>query len=310
VFCMGCGAETPPHAERCPVCGRDLGRTPGDLPRAASTPTAPTASGAPRQASAAKVLPAGPAIRPGDLDRPGFPRDTLGRSLILTAVAMSADLVVPWINLDGQQVAPSSYGLPALFVVAALGLAVLPVIRPDMRRRSLYASFPLVIGAVGFGAGAFIWLRLLYSEHTAQTFAAASGGPPAVYASDIGLYLFLIGSGVLVVAGYQVLVAAAGEEALSAYQLAHPPASPALAQTSAPLPHAPLPQLVLAQAASFSGNTAAPNAPVAAPPVTPEAESTPVVLPGTAAWTEAPQLPGFVRPSPAGGWSRQRQARR
>jgi hypothetical protein len=269
-------------------------------------------SGSPRQPSAATVLPAGPAIRSGDLDRPGFPRDTLGRSLILTAVAMSADLVVPWINLDGQQVAPSSYGLPALLVVAALGVAVLPVIRPDMRRRSLYASFPLVIGAIGFGAGAFIWLRLLYSEHTAQTFAVASGGPPAVYASDIGLYLFLIGSGVLVVAGYQVLVAAAGAEALSAYQVAQPPAFPAPAQASAPLP-----QVVLAQAASSGRNTAAPDTPVAAPreqsaayPVTPEVESTPVVLPGTAAWTEAPQLPGFVRPSPAGGWSRQRQARR
>jgi len=36
VFCMGCGAETPPNADRCPVCGRELPGASGGAVSAAS----------------------------------------------------------------------------------------------------------------------------------------------------------------------------------------------------------------------------------------------------------------------------------
>src|SRR5579863_6165669 len=128
VFCMGCGAEVPPRAASCPVCGRDTGRggelraappladaydgaagasAMHDIPLEHAAPPVPVSIPVPIPAPV-PPLAAGPSIGSGDLDQPGFPRDALGRSLIFTVLAMAADLLAPWVNLGGSRVAPSS----------------------------------------------------------------------------------------------------------------------------------------------------------------------------------------------------------
>lgn len=346
MFCMGCGAEVPARAVVCPVCGRGTGGR-GDA-RAASAQAGALDKanmidgagerGAPRELSAAPTLalaaaptaPAGPSIGSGDLDQPGFPRDALGRSLIFTVLAMAADLLAPWVNVDGNRIAPSSLGLlPALGAVW-LALAVLPLLRPSLRATPLYAAAPLMVGATSLGLAAAVWIRvtLFGAQPTAQSGGDSAfqvlGASSSAYQSlstsssaDMGLYLFLAGSVVLIIAGYQMFLAAARAEAhagLRAEGLAEAPERGASAGSAVP-PARPAASdgRATTPAARGAATAVAPDPrPLPSPPLTPvpavpDAPPLPapqrgVALPGSAAWNQTPHTPDFQRPSPLHGW--------
>ena len=341
VFCMGCGAEVPPRAAVCPVCGRDTARG-GELPAAPaveaydgaadasamhSRPLERAAPPVPVPISApAPLLAAGPSIGSGDLDQPGFPRDALGRSLIFTVLAMVADLLAPWVNLGGSRVAPSSLGLPALLGVAWLGLAVLPLLRPSLRATPLYAAAPLVVGATSLGLGAVVWLRVTLLG--AQTVVSGAEGAAfqetgATNSADVGLYLFLAGAIVLVVAGYQLLLAAAHAQALAELRAEAAQQAPAgvvrafdaaatqQSGTSGGQPataaYAATPDTGPTPTAAAPGSRPLPLPPAPAPGAHQQAPAPArqgVALPGSAAWNQTPHTPDFQRPSPSLGWRR------
>ncbi|HKT37102.1 MAG TPA: hypothetical protein VJR48_01955 [Ktedonobacterales bacterium] len=335
MFCMGCGAETPPRATACPVCGRELGRP---VSTARATAGEDTQNAHPEQMRTVhppSASPPMPSIATGDLDMPGFPRDALGRAVLFTAIAMIVDFLAPWVNVDGvAQISPSVLGLPVLLPALALGLAALPVFRASLRAQPQYAALPLVIGAVSFGATAVIWLRTAFAAPLQAALGNTAGDGP-VYEARIGLYLFLLGAAVLTITGYQLFLNAAtanaaaqqratttlaqkpavgSASARSATSVASATAMPvgALAGTlidppteAVMLPAQPVPVSQLAEM---------PSAPVTAPAVAVETAHenghSGIALPGSPAWNQAPALPSHQRPSPAAGWPRHPNMRR
>lgn len=342
---MGCGAETPPRASACPVCGRPLGAGAASRPdetrpqagigsRSSATEAEAERHTTQRQQTtalhptpgAARATSA-PSISRGDLATAGFPRDTLGRAVIFTVLAMCADLVAPWVMLDGERIAPSDVGLPILSAVVVLGLAALPVIRPSLRATPLYAAAPLVIGAASFGAAGAVWLRTALSSGGADVTADVNSSSPLhvasftfspVYIADVGLYLFLAGAVVLVCTGYQLFLAAARASALaelratlpapvppatrSAAPAAAAAVAPAAAPTAAPVSAEPIAATVGPQTGDGDG---ADTAHAGSPPPSANGHRDPeIALPGSPAWSQAPALPNYQRPSSTLGWRR------
>src|SRR5262245_62450115 len=108
MFCLGCGAEVQAGAARCAVCGREVSSLPpdsqwsGEHVRRANP--APHASGAPIPTALQPAMPLLTSSSPrGEQDRPGFPRDMVGRALLITVLAMMLDLLVPWLNTLGTR---------------------------------------------------------------------------------------------------------------------------------------------------------------------------------------------------------------
>src|SRR5215468_5395983 len=103
MFCLGCGAEVQAGAAHCTVCGRQVsgmladarwsGEQAKGAPAASFTPGAAAATVPRLMTRAAPVLttPATPtparSIPGGDPDAPGFPRDAVGRAVVLTVLA-------------------------------------------------------------------------------------------------------------------------------------------------------------------------------------------------------------------------------
>src|SRR5262249_13593885 len=149
----------------------------------------------------------------GEQDRPGLPRDTTGRALLVTVLAMVLDLLAPWLNILGTRFAPAQIGRPILGVIALLGLALTPLARPSLRRRPAAALLPLVVGAAAWGVTAFYWAVQVVSASRPPTDSESAPLPglqlPFAPVVDIGLYLFFIGGGVLVYCGYRMLLEAA-----------------------------------------------------------------------------------------------------
>lgn len=342
MFCMGCGAETPPRASACPVCGRPLGASTsvraGDVPpaadvasRAATTRAnaaprvAPTTAAALDPAPVATATLSGPSINRGDLATTGFPRDTLGRAVIFTVLAMCADLVAPWVNLDGARIAPSSVGLPILGAVVVLGLAALPVVRPNLRATPLYAAAPLVIGAASFGGAGAVWLRATLSSAASNGADVNPGGAlqtasfafSPVYIADVGLYLFLAGAVVLVCTGYQLFLAAARASAVAELRAtaltpvtrgaASTLAGSAQAAAAAPVPTSPAASVEPAPSTAahpLQDDGDATSADGSPPAAGNGRRASEIALPGSPAWNQAPMLPTYQRPSPTLGWRR------
>lgn len=336
MFCMGCGAELPPRAAVCAVCGHAAGS--GGEARAAHTPpdvleladatgqqsavrsrSAPAAL-SPAHSPALSPAPAGargPSISSGDLDQTGFPRDALGRALIFTVLAMAADLLAPWVNLGGNRVAPSSLGLLPVLAVVWLALAALPLLRPSLRATPIYAVAPLVVGTTSLGLGVAVWVRVTLLG--TQTLVAGAGSYAFVplgasNSADVGLYLFLAGAVVLIVSGYQMFLAAAQAQARAELRAEVVPSLRGQASPPPAAQHAASNgQSTLDSAAAGAGSVSRPL-PVPPPPATPSAPSVPnvpqaapdgrrgVALPGSAAWSQTPQTPDFQRPSPSLGW--------
>lgn len=344
MFCMGCGAEVPPRAAVCAVCGRATGH--GGEVRAAPAPadvleqvettgshSMPPPRAAPPALSSAPLAAPRPSISSGDLDHTGFPRDALGRALIFIVLAMAADLLAPWVNLGGSRVAPSSLGLLPLLALAWLSLAVLPLLHPSLRSTPLYAVAPLVVGATCLGLGAAVWARVtlldtqttansgFYSlppgDTTASSVAYTSLHPLTTTSNsaDVGLYLFLAGAIVLIVAGYQMFLAAAHAQARAELRTeTTPPPTQLAVLPGMPAPAAPRAarngHSALDGVAAGAGSVSRPL-PLPPPPTTPSAPQAPqaapdgrrgVALPGSPAWNQTPTTPDFQRPSPSLGW--------
>lgn len=336
MFCLGCGAETPVRAAKCPICGRSLSRstdapeaardTYADSPAPPSRPLAALASSPIRSdlhsPPAASLIPAASAT--------GLPGDTAGRVLLLAVLALAADLLAPWSIVYGQQKTMATNSATALALLAIFALAALPLLRPNYRPRPLFAVAPLVVGAFCLGAGIFYWALLARENAALQPIADPSsstivvvGSRPATWQPTIvpgfGLYLFLLGGVVLAVVGYQLFLQAALASARATVGATAQPASThsatAPASASMPLvtPISPVTAVAAPAAASlpFAAVSASDSRPVSSASSSPARSATPVrsiALPGTAAWNEAPNLPAHVRPSRLGGGGRSRQA--
>lgn len=344
MFCLGCGAETPPRAARCPVCGRELSGAPGagevqwtvsptSSAAALPVPRGSIAYSFPAPTATSAVAVASPSIAAGDLDAAGFPRDTNGRVLLIAAVLMALDLLVPWIDQFGHSVAPAQLGLPMLLVVAALAAAVVPLVRPAFRAQPSLAVIPVIVGSMLLSLSIVFWGIVSWTAFQAAqtppdtlpdgTLAAQT---PAL-GPDVGIYLFILGCFVLIVTGYhQFLEAARGSAPAGAVAVPlavlPPPLAVVTPSASDKLPGAP--GVLAPDEADAAGAPAASGSASAIAPAIEKGEAatrsaaagagadTPrVALPGSAAWHEAPKQPAYSRPSPlGGGWQRQPRGRR
>jgi hypothetical protein len=163
-----------------------------------------------------------------------LPRDTTGRLLLLVVAGLAANLLAPWSIVYGQRQTMMHLGAPAWGLVALFALAALPLVRPAYRQEPLISVLPLVVGTFCAGIGAMYWLLLFRENEQASAISAPVplngsivSAPGVVIAPDVGLYLFLLGSAVLAVIGYQLfLAAAASRTATTAATLAATPRAP------------------------------------------------------------------------------------
>ncbi len=228
MFCSACGSEISLVADTCPSCGHvvtpvmaeaTLRARAGGAPSGATAAVAPPASSGvwPRrspspaeplvsapiaeQALTAAALPVA-SIHAGDLDQPGLPRSAAGRVVLLTALAMTADLLAPWATVRGQSYAPANFGVYAALLIAPLAAVVSLPLFPRLRRLQVVRALPFGVGALALGFGCALWLatEILNAYITAAYFGAA-----IVVAPAIGLALFLLGACVLLGAGYRSL---------------------------------------------------------------------------------------------------------
>jgi hypothetical protein len=164
-------------------------------------------------------------IYAGDLDAPSFPRDLPGRLALLTALVMGADLLLPWVSVNGSAYAPTRAGTPILALLLLLAAVVAPLLLPRWRHARITRMAPLGVGAFLLGMCATLWVicgplsPLLVRAIVARV--AATGGPvemstpdgavlsalPLQIAPAFGLYIFLLCSSALTVAGYLTLTA-------------------------------------------------------------------------------------------------------
>lgn len=304
MFCLECGAEMAARAHACPVCGHaysDRERSLADLqPTHAAqgslsigTPAAPA-----QNAPAVKYV--------GELGTAGLPRDLPGRFVLGIALGMAADLLLPWVSVNSVNVTPASIGAPVIVVVALLAAATLPVFTTSLRQHPVWSALPLMVGAFCAGIAGSVWLLL---APLAQIFAVSFGSDPSNLALSPqgGLYLFLLGSAVLLISGQRMLadmhesqLADARRDAIHALQAQHAnPVRAAMPAVVAAQPYNPW------QASQVIPATPAEAPAIASTPATPAVPVAPV-LPGSDAWRQAPAAPTPVRPSPGGGWGKSR----
>ena len=242
MFCSACGSQISLAAEVCPSCGKPTATSPArPLTRVhagAASEASPSASDSwARPLEVAQAAPAPPSlplpigmqrdasIFAGDLDVPSFPRDLPGRVALLTGLVMAVDLLLPWVTLNGEGIAPTRFGLPALLVVVALVAVIAPPLIPRWRRHILTRMAPFGVGALLLGASGALWglAGPLASTIIAALFARISAGGvsgtfqintpmgailvsnPIQLAPALGLYLFMLGACALIVAGYRML---------------------------------------------------------------------------------------------------------
>jgi hypothetical protein len=265
-------------------------------------------------------------------------------------VGLAADLLAPWSIVYGQRQTMMHFGAPAWGLVALFALAALPLVRPAYRHDSLISVLPLVVGTFCAGIGAMYWLLLFRENEQASAISAPVplngsivSAPGVVIAPDVGLYLFLLGSTVLAVIGYQLFLAAAASRT-AATLAAAPRALQAATAADAGQTGVAVASISIAgagigmageiQTLATRGQTEASaaagaaalgrpadyaqighngHAPVLAAAAGVEHEApasrtsdsgVQVVLPGSPAWNEAPQQPTVIRHSAWGGWQR------
>ncbi len=350
MFCMGCGAEIRPHADVCSVCGRKLSDSPGAmltqrpagrapvppaLEMAASLPadTAPRAV-APRASYLEPPPPAASALTPsigyGDTALLAIPRDTPGRLVLVLALLLAADLFAPWIAFDGSHVAPARFSLLALLVAGLLVAVAASVVYAPFRQRAYYAAYPVVLGAAAFGAAATLTLMVgplaspltdAFVAHVLATPIMApvaanpnlvNSPPTLALAADTGLYVFLIGSASLTVAGYQLFVNAVTAAAAPVVRVPHPlgrveavePVMGVAAGVAGVMPQASRASDSAAGAPALNwgpasaASAAASSQAAATLPSAAGNEWTGVVLPGTEGWSRVPETPAVGRNAP------------
>lgn len=231
MFCSACGSEISLAAEACPACGRVVAPV-GVAVRAgiADTPIVATPgdswpSAGDDAVRALAPLPATPSaaasIFAGDLDVPGLPRDQPRRVALLTSLGMVADLLLPWVTVNGKSYALVRMGAPVLALPLALLLVIVPMMVPSLRRRPLARVAPLCVGSLLLGATLSLWFCIgilgpALTTTMLNRLISAGASAPAVnigaalvamlqVAPALGLFLFLGGACVLVVSGYRAL---------------------------------------------------------------------------------------------------------
>lgn len=325
MFCLECGTEMAIRARVCPTCGHVYGDRERSMaePQPAQGNTHASAAGAqatPPRSSSAQTAPAVKYV--GEVSTTGLPRDLPGRFVLGISLGMAADLLLPWVSVNGQNVTPASLGAPVIVVVALLAAAILPVFTVSLRQHPIWSALPLIIGAFCAGIAGSVWLLL---APLTQIFAQSFGSDPSnlLLSPQGGLYLFIIGSGVLLVSGQKMLAAVhesqltdARRDAVRALSLSRQAAS---ARSGAPVPApAPVPASAVIAATTAAAQSATPTlanasgsatseeaAPIRPAPGAPVAPVAPV-LPGTDAWHQAPAAPTSVRPTLGGGWTKTR----
>lgn len=320
MFCLECGTEMAVRARVCPACGHVY----GDRERSMAEPQ-PAQGDAHAAATGARTTPPrsstsqnAPAVKyVGEVSATGLPRDLPGRFVLGVSLGMAADLLLPWVSVNGNNVTPANLGAPVIVVVALLAAAILPVFTVSLRQHPIWSALPLIIGAFCAGIAGSVWLLL---APLTQIFAQSFGSDPSnlLLSPQGGLYLFIIGSGVLLVSGQKMLaamhesqVADARRDAVRALSLSRQAASvrsgppvpapgtvPASALTAANTA-TPQPATPAHASGSTTPEEAAPIRPAPGAPVAP-------VLPGTDAWHQAPAAPTSVRPALGGGWQKTR----
>ena len=270
-----------------------------------------------------------PSIRWGDLDAPGFPQDILSRVVVVVALGLAANVLTPWVLINGHAISPARLGLPAIAFALLMVAVALPTLSPPLRRGALLFGLPFGVGAMCFGAGALAWLALdpLGPRLSADLIAEANSTNPLIgttakvvpetatltlsFRPGIGLYLLLLGSCALMVLGYQLYVQSARASGRAASwrrqaTAAAAPSAVALATSTRERMYAggaesnPEPTLAAmapthAQRAGESA-TSSVGTPLA---LLSEADSGPVPLPGTARWHQASEAPVIIRQT---GW--------
>lgn len=335
MFCLGCGAEVPSRAARCRVCGRKLSSSTetSEATRESASPVVSTVRLATLASASLQTGVHSPSGTPivATASATGLPRDPAGRLLLMTVAALAADLLAPWSIVYGQQKTMAASGASAWALLALFFLAALPLLRSDYRARPPFAVVPLIVGAFCLGAGIFYWALLARENALAvgQDTSSAPRSYPPIYSSlaqplspiapGFGLYLFLIGSGVLAFVGYRLFLQAALATVRATHvhiaqptptQLSTIPAAPASASMPQATPISPATPSAAATAASLPLAAVSASEP---PPVSASAPAAShIALPGSAAWNEAPKVPTHIRPSRLGGsgWSRQAGVRR
>ena len=237
MFCQQCGAEAPTRALTCPTCGHDLGRSAADLRSNMTLPEFLSSSpGISNLSLPFAISPLSATIQPGDLDRPGWPRDALGRLLLLIVLTLAVDLfLLPW-RLVGSQ--HETLPAPAGMAIAVLVLlAAVPLFHPALRRRPMWAILPVLVGGVCLGIGVAFWVNptppTIFVSGLTGRFPTGDDIISGGAIPDVGLFGFLIGALILVGVGYQIFLAAARNSGVvpvvTAAAAAHPrtvPVSP------------------------------------------------------------------------------------
>lgn len=336
MFCMGCGAEIRPHAQACSVCGRPVsepapsaaqlatGRAPSTALQTAP-PRAPAPVPPPPPLPLAR--PATPSIEYGDTRLLSIPRDAAGRLVLVLSLLLAADLFAPWIALDGTHVAPSRFSLATLLLLALFAASAIVALYAPFRQAPYYAAFPAVLGAVTFGASALLALlagplsstltdalvaHVLASPAINGNLLVDPQSPPTLaLAADTGLYVFLIGAGILTVSGFQLIIAAANfRPALASQPVAAAVTGMGTGQgTAAPTADIATEGGGGATSDSVRGDGASATATatidgsrvaaVTSGPANPASVAAPaVILPGSEEWSRAPQAPSVARNAP------------
>lgn len=301
MFCLECGTEMAVRARACPVCGhiysdRELSLVelrPTDPTRSSSAGEAPGISGrTPSKAPSVKYV--------GDLGvsgPTGLPRDLPGRFVLGVSLGMAADLLLPWVNINNTYVTPASIGAPVVVVVALLAAAVLPVFTTSLRQHHVWSALPLMVGAFCAGIAGAVWLVLV---PLAQIVAVSFGSDSSilVLSPEAGLYLFLLGSAVLLVSGQRMLAAMHKAELVEArLDAIHSLQARTAASAAARPPVAASAQL------SAMPTTVAPQGEVNTPAV---ASTEPVTTPATDGTQQGPIAPATFRSGPGSAWGRSR----
>ena len=278
MFCLQCGAEAPARAVTCSVCGHDLGRSSADLRSSIAMVDTPIGAGvtlgSPVQEASARPVGTSVSIHAGDLDQPGLPQDATGRALLIVVLALVADLFLPWSVVSTQhQTLPVATGLAISLLI---GLAALPLAHPMLRRYTITAAVPMVVGGMCLGIGIAFWANL-----GSTSSATSSAGP------DFGLLVFLVGAALVVVIGYHLfldsaLVSLPSEAAAASARIPTRPTGMEQPQSNQVAPPA-------AAAAYSADKTIEPKSPKAVSIPEP-------VLPGSDSWNHTLEAPVFIRP--------------
>ena len=300
MFCQQCGAEAPTRALTCPTCGHDLGRSSADLRSSMTLPeSSSSSSGISNLALPLATSPSSASIQPGDLDRPGWPRDALGRILLLIVLALEVDLfLLPWRIVGTQhETLPTAAGVAIAVLVL---LAAVPLFHPRLRRQPLWTVIPVLVGGVCLGIGAAFWANpspptiFVSGFHSAPLPFTSNDAITGGAVPDVGMFGFFIGALILIGVGYQLFLAAARNSVVVplatavAVRTKNVPVSPVVVPRLSGTPEIQEVNAVAAASEQETGEQSRAQTVVPKP-----AE---ITLPGSEAWSRTLDSPVFQRP--------------